>query len=104
MTALTIAPHLWQDDEQRIWIDDTNTKVIEVVLDHLAYGWSADAMHEQHSHLSLAQIYAALAYFYDHEEEFERLIVEQQGEVAALREEFGESPLQRRLRQLKYAR
>ena len=104
MTALTIAPHLWQDDEQRIWIDETNTKVIEVVLDHLAYGWSAETIHEQLPHLSLAQTYAALAYFYDHEEEFERLIAVQQREVAALREEFGESPLQRRLRLLKNGR
>src|SRR5437899_1410777 len=34
-------PHLWFDDRGRPWIDDTNTKVIEVVLDHTAYAMSA---------------------------------------------------------------
>ena len=65
----------------------------------LAYGWSAETLHEQFPHLSLAQIHAALAYFYDHQEEFEREIREQEREVAAWQAELGESPLQRRLRQ-----
>jgi uncharacterized protein (DUF433 family) len=42
-------------------VDDPNVKVIEVVLDHLAYGWNAETIQETHSHLSLAQVYAALA-------------------------------------------
>ena len=50
------------------------------------------------------KIHAALAYFYDHQEEFERQIREQEGEVAAWQAELGESPLQRRLRQLKLNR
>ncbi len=104
MTALTIAPHLWQDDEQRIWIDDTNTKVMEVVGCHLAHAWSPEEIHEQLPHLSLAQIYAVLAYFYDHEQEFERQLLNEEREIAALREEFGDSDLQRRLHQLKYSR
>ena len=48
-------PHIWLDDQSRAWIDDSNVKVIEVALDHLAYGWSAEETQRQHPHLSLAQ-------------------------------------------------
>ena len=103
MPETRATPHIWADDEGRAWVDDTNVKVIELALDHLAYGWSADAIHEQFPHLSLAQIHAALAYFYDHQDEFEREIRGREDEVAKWRAEIGESPLQRRLRQIKLA-
>ena len=51
------------------WIAGANTKVREVVLDKLAYGWSAEEMHFQHPHLSMAQIHAALAYYYENQDE-----------------------------------
>lgn len=64
----TDTSHIKIDDKGRAWIDDTNIKVIEVVRDHLAFGWSPEEIHWQHSSLSLAQIYAALAYYHDHRE------------------------------------
>ena len=96
--------HVSLDERGVAWVDDTQVKIIELALDHLAYGWSAEAMHEQFPHLSLAQIHAALAYFYDHQEEFEGQIRQQDAEVAGWQTELGESPLQRRLRQLKLNR
>src|ERR1043166_3682663 len=98
MSATTSMAHIWLDDEKRAWIDDTNVKVIEVVLDHLAYGWSAEEMHYQHPHLSLAQIYAALAYYYDHQAEFDRQIEESRQRADKLAAESADSPLRRRLR------
>jgi len=57
-------------DEHGIpWIVDANTKVVEVVLDKMAYGWSPEEMHRQHPHLSMAQIHAALSYYYEHQSE-----------------------------------
>jgi uncharacterized protein (DUF433 family) len=47
------------DDRGVAWIMGGNTKVIEVVLGKIAYGWSPEEMHLQHPHLSLAQIHAA---------------------------------------------
>jgi uncharacterized protein (DUF433 family) len=67
MTKTEMA-HIWLDEKGTAWIDDTGVKVIEVVLSHLAYGWSPAEIHFQYPHLSLAQIYAALAYYYDHKE------------------------------------
>lgn len=98
MSATTSAPHIWLDDEKRAWIDDTNVKVLEVVLDHLAYGWSAEEMHSHQPHLSLAQLYAALAYYYDHQAEFDRLVDESRHRADDLAAMSDDSPLRRRLR------
>ena len=61
------ATHIRLDDRGMAWIDQTNVKVIEVVLDKLAHGSSPEEMHFQYPHLSLSQIYAALAYYHDHQ-------------------------------------
>jgi len=98
MTAVESISHILQDEKGVAWIGDKNVKVIEVVLDHLACGWSADAIHEQHPHLSLAEIHAALAFYYDHTAEFEAQIERQKDELKVLRAATGKSPLQTRLR------
>jgi uncharacterized protein (DUF433 family) len=40
----------------------TRTKIAEIVVEHLAYGWDARVIHEQHPYLSLGQIHSALGY------------------------------------------
>ena len=42
-----VASHIKIDDQGVPWIAGGNTKVIEVVLDKLAYGWSPEEMHLQ---------------------------------------------------------
>ena len=96
--AMTGAPHVTRDDRGVAWIDDTNVKVIEVVLDRLAYGWSPEEIHFQHPRLSLAQIHAALAYYYDHQTKLDSEIARQHDEVRRLRAEAGDSPLVARLK------
>lgn len=85
MSRVAEAPHILLDDQGRPWLDDTNTKVIEVVLDHLAYGWNAESIQENHPHLSLAQVYAALAWYYDHQAEMDAQIAAQSDRIRALR-------------------
>jgi uncharacterized protein (DUF433 family) len=92
--------HIWLDDEGRAWIDDTNVKVIEVVLEKIAYAFSPEAIHIQHPHLSLAQIHAALAYYYDNQAEFDAEIERQGKEVAALRALTMDSPGRKKLRDM----
>jgi Protein of unknown function (DUF433) len=75
-------------------------KVIEVVLDKLAHGSSPEEMHLQYPHLSLAQIHAALAYYYDHQQAFDAAIEDQLRRVEALMAQAGESPILKRLRAL----
>src|SRR4051794_28765115 len=100
MPETVAAPHVWTDAEGRAWIDKTNVKVIEMVLDHLAYGWSPEEMHYQHPHLSLAQIHAALGYYFDHQAEFDKQIeasLKTAGEIAGA---ANGSPRRQRLRRL----
>ena len=66
MSAPT-ATHIHVDQAGRAWIDDTNVKVLEVATAKLAYGWSPEEIHFQHPHLSLAQIHAALTYYYENQ-------------------------------------
>ncbi len=67
--AVTTTSRIEFDEHGVAWIAGANTKVVEVVLDKIAYGWSPEEIHFQHSHLSLAQIHAALAYYYDNQQE-----------------------------------
>jgi uncharacterized protein (DUF433 family) len=101
MPSVEPLSHIVLDEIGVARIDETTVKVIDIALDHLAYGWSADAIHEQFPHLSLGQIHAALAYFYDHQAQFEAEIRKQEGEIAKYREALGDTLVQRRLRQLK---
>jgi uncharacterized protein (DUF433 family) len=94
-TAVTTS-HILLDEQGRPWIEGTNTKVAEIVLDKMAYGWSPEEMHLQHPHLSLAQIHAGLAYYYDHQTEIDAQISQQARRVEATRP-AGESPLLKHL-------
>ena len=90
-------------DERGIpWMVGANTKVVEVVLDKMAYGWSPEEMHRQHSHLSMAQIHAALSYYYEHQDEVDADIERRHRYVeemrAQIRNPFTRQELESRLR------
>jgi uncharacterized protein (DUF433 family) len=93
--------HIHLDTAGVAWIDDTNIKVIEVALDHLAHGSSPEEIHFQYPHLSMAQIYAALSYYYDHQLELDAEIEQQVKEVESLTAKAGDSPFRQRLRTLR---
>lgn len=97
MSQATTA-HIHLDARGKAWIDNTNTKVIEVVLDQIAYGWSPEEIHFQHSHLSMAQIHAALSYYYDHQAEFDAEIESQLQAYDTRRAQVEDSPIRQRLR------
>ena len=94
------------DVDQRgvAWLTGTNVKVIEVVLDKLAFGWSPEEIHFQHPALSLAQIHAAFSYYYENQQQLDAEIERRRLEVEGLATEQVDSPLQRKLLALKKAR
>jgi uncharacterized protein (DUF433 family) len=96
--ATATQSHIEFDDRGRPWIGGTKVKVIEVVLDHTAYGFSPAEIHLQHPHLSLAQIHAALSYYYDHQVEIDAEMRRQADDAQRLCEENRDSPGRRRLR------
>jgi uncharacterized protein (DUF433 family) len=88
---LTIEPitHIRRDDRGVAWIAESNTKVIEVAMDHAAYGWDAGEIHAAHPHLSVAQIHAALSYYYDRKQELDEQMRHQLDEHHRLRLQAG---------------
>jgi len=79
-------------------IDNTRTKVIEIVLESMSYGWSPEELHLQHPYLSLGQIHSALAYYWDHKEELDRDIEERLRRADEMRQVVGQAPLVDKLR------
>ncbi|MCZ6875864.1 MAG: DUF433 domain-containing protein, partial [bacterium] len=67
-------------------------------LDRIAHHWDADEIHRQHPHLGLAQIYAALTYYYDHKTEMDRDLEAQLREVEDMKASCGESPARLKLK------
>ncbi|KHD11427.1 hypothetical protein PN36_31170 [Candidatus Thiomargarita nelsonii] len=91
--------HITINEKNVPMIAGTNIKVVEVVLDKIAYGWSPEEIHFQHPHLTLGQIHSALAYYWDHQEEIDRDIEQRLEFVEKLRQEAtGHSKLKARLK------
>lgn len=80
------------------FIGDTTIKVIELVLEQHAYGWSPEELHFQHSHLSLGKIYSALAYYWDHKDDLDGDIERRLKEIEQIERDLAPSPLLERLR------
>jgi len=79
-------------------IAGTTMKVIELVLDHLAYGWSPEELHFQHPHLTLGQIHSALAYYWDHKAELDQDIERRLQVVDQLQQSIPSNSLAERLK------
>lgn len=60
-------------------------RVSQIVMDYLAYGWSVDEMCHQHPYLSRAEAHAAMAYYFDHQEEIDKEIQEEVQDASASR-------------------
>src|SRR6266404_5193064 len=95
--AITASPHIELNSQGIPYLIGTQIKVIEIALDRLAHHWDADEIQRQHPHLSLAQIYSALAYYYDHEAEMDEEIEEQLKRVGKIRNDLGPSPIHQKL-------
>ncbi len=76
------------------------TKVIQLIMDKMANGWDPEELHVQYPHLSLAQIYAAFAFYYDHQTELDAQIALDVSRADALRSLAPESAIVQKLRAL----
>jgi uncharacterized protein (DUF433 family) len=98
MSATEISSHIQLDERGVAWIDQTRVKVIEVAMDWIANRSSAEEMHLQYPHLSVAQFHAALGYYHDHKEAFDKAIAESLARSEKMAAESEDSPGRRRLR------
>src|SRR6266498_4473774 len=91
--------HIVLDEAGIPLIAGTTMKVIELVLEQSAYGWSPEELHFQHPYLSLGQIHSALAYYWDHKEELDQDIERRRQYAEEERGKAGPSPLANKLRE-----
>jgi uncharacterized protein (DUF433 family)/virulence-associated protein VagC len=79
-------------------IGGTTMKVIELVAEHLAYGWSPEELQYQHPYLTMGQVYAGLSYYWNHKAEIDAELDRQEKEYTRLRTESMDSPVRKKLR------
>lgn len=86
MTAIAASTHIEKAEGEPARLRRMpRIRVAQIVMDYLAHGWSVDEMCRQHPYLRLAEAHAAMAYYYDNQEEIEREIEAElkQAEAAA---------------------
>jgi uncharacterized protein (DUF433 family) len=98
MLVETRYEHVVLDSAKVPMIAGTTMKVIELVLSHIAHGWSPEELHFQFPHLTLGQIHSALAYYWDHKEALDEDIERRLESIDKLRRTMGETPLVARLK------
>jgi uncharacterized protein (DUF433 family) len=92
-------PHIEIGADGKARIAGKRFKVSHLVVEKRVEGWSPEQMRDNHPGLSLAEIHAAFAYYYDHQAEIDREIEESDRFVEEMRAKTGEIPLVKRLRQ-----
>ena len=97
-SAKTKYEHVVLDEKGVPIIAGTNTKVIEIVLDKTAYGWSPEELYFQHPYLTLGQIYSALAYYWDHQDALDRDIERRLAFINQTQQTTEQTPLIARLK------
>lgn len=72
MTVTVTYPHIekTEDDSARLR-RQPRVRVAQIVMDYLAYGWSVEEMCRQHPELTLSEAHAAMAYYFDRQEEID---------------------------------
>jgi uncharacterized protein (DUF433 family) len=73
-------------------------RVAQIVMDYQVHGWSPEEMCRQHPYLQLAEAYAAMAYYFDHQGEIEAEIAAELKEADEAKARTTPSPFLLRMR------
>jgi len=76
-TRRNIYPHIIQDPDRcfgQPCLEGTRIRVLDIAIEYDRLGRSPDQIAESHPGLFLAQIHAALAYYYEHMQEIDQSI------------------------------
>ncbi len=90
--------HIVLDERGVPRIAETQLRVIDLLEAKQANGWTSEQLHDQHPELTLGQIYSALAFYWDHQEELDRAIAARRQELEQLKRQTRPSRLAERLR------
>ncbi|MGF1523837.1 MAG: DUF433 domain-containing protein [Leptolyngbyaceae cyanobacterium] len=91
-------PHIVLNLDDVPLVEGTTLKVVEIVMAQRAYGWTPEEIQINHRCLSMGQIYAALAYYWDHRETLDADIQNREAYVQQLEQQAQESPFVARLK------
>ena len=99
MTTAVALQSVVLDDRSRPIIAGTGLKVLILVREHLELGLSPEQLTRQHEDLTLAQAYAAVAYYYEHREELDAALRRQDDELHRILQTSPNELILRRLRE-----
>ena len=97
-TVDTKYQHIVMDSHNRPVIEGTKMKVTQLVMEKQAYGWSPEELQYQHPHLTLGQVYSALAYYADHGEELDAAMDAELERIEYFEQNLEQSKLREKLR------
>jgi uncharacterized protein (DUF433 family) len=84
--------------DDRAFIAGTRVRVQDIYVDAEVLGKSPEAIVAALPHLTLAQVHAALAYYFDHREEILKELRQDEELISAIRAKTGPGPLETKLR------
>jgi uncharacterized protein (DUF433 family) len=76
----------------------TRIKVAQIAIERERMGWTPDEIIEAHPHLTLAQVYDALSYYFDHLDEIHADIRAGEEFVREMKKEYPRSVLEEKRR------
>ena len=91
-------PHIVLNLDNVPWVAGTTLKVVEIVMAQRAYGWTPEEFQINHRNLSMAQIYSALAYYWDHRQSLDEDIQRREERIQQLEQQAQDSPFVTRLK------
>ncbi len=98
--SIAAITHIEIDEAGVARIAGTSTKVVLIIEDFRRRSWSPETIHENYPYLSLAQIHAAFAYYYDHQAELDDDMERRRRMAAEMRAQSPETPGRQKLRDM----
>jgi hypothetical protein len=98
MLALSY-PHIEKSDNQPARLQRLpRIRVAQIIMEYLAYGWSVEEICRQHLYLTLAEAYALMGYYFDHQKEIDQEIKEEWEQAQGSISQSGRSPFYIRMK------
>ena len=101
-TSTLFYEHVVIDQNHVPRVGSTGMKVIHLVIAQETHGYSVPELHFQFPDISMGEVHAALAYYWDHKVELDQAIQQHDQRIEQIRLASGESPASKRLRSLGY--
>lgn len=100
MTVAVRYPHIVKIEGSPAYLERLpRIRVAQIAIDYLNHGWSADEICLHYPHLRLAEIHTALAYYFDHREEIDAEIEQEQQRIDESRKKAAPTAVESRLRE-----